>query len=59
MEKFIAMLPLTEEAFTTDSADVDTYLVNFVTGNETAEVKIQAHDKDNNEQLDTKDSRGH
>ena len=30
------MLPLTEEAFTTDSADVDTYPVNFVTRNETA-----------------------
>ena len=58
LENYIAMAPLTGEKFTTDSADVYTYLVNFISGNETTDANIQAHDKDNKGLLDTKYLRG-
>jgi hypothetical protein len=35
-----------------DAADVHTYIVNFVAGNETAEAKLQAYEGQNNERLD-------
>jgi hypothetical protein len=35
--------PLEGEAFAIDSADVHTYVVNFVAGNKTAEAKIQSY----------------
>ena len=48
------MASLIREAFTTDLDDVHTYLINFISGNETAEAKIQAYDKDNTLRLDKK-----
>jgi hypothetical protein len=50
LDDYIAMAPLVGEAFAIDAADVHTFIVNFISGNDTAEAKIQAHE-------DTKDGR--
>jgi hypothetical protein len=52
IDNYVSMTPLHGEAFTIDAADVHTYLVNFVAGNETAEAKIQAYEAHNNGRLD-------
>jgi hypothetical protein len=46
------MAALDCEAFSIDSADVHTFIVNFIIGNDTAETKIQAYKGQNNGQLD-------
>jgi hypothetical protein len=46
------MAPLNGEAFAIDAADVHTFIVNFISGNETAEAKIQAYETNNNGRLD-------
>ena len=43
LDDYIAMAPLTGEAFNIDAGEVFTLLVNFIAGNETAEAKIQSH----------------
>jgi hypothetical protein len=40
LDDYVNMAPLNGEAFAIDVADVHTYLVNFVAGNETAEAKM-------------------
>jgi hypothetical protein len=52
LDDYVSMAPLHGEACAIDAADVHTYLVNFVAGNETAEAKIQAYQAQNNERLD-------
>ena len=52
LDDYIAMAPLTGEAFAVDSAEVHTYLVNFIAGNTTAESKIQTHANEFNGRLD-------
>ena len=39
-------------AFEVDSAEVHTYLVNFISGNQTAESKIQNYTRNSNGRLD-------
>jgi hypothetical protein len=39
IDDYVNMAPLEGEAYAIDSADVHTYIVNFVAGNETAEAK--------------------
>jgi hypothetical protein len=51
LDDYVNMAPLNGEAFTIDAADVHTYLVNFVAGNETAEAKMQAYEGQNNGRL--------
>jgi hypothetical protein len=53
LDDYVNMGPLNGEAFAIDAADVHTYLVNFVAGNETAEAKMQAYDGQNNGRLDS------
>jgi hypothetical protein len=48
LNDYVSMAPLNGEAFTINAADVHTYLVNFVAGNETAEAKMQAYEGQNN-----------
>jgi hypothetical protein len=52
LDDYVSMAPLNGEAFTIDTADVHTYLANFVAGNETAEAKMQAYEGQNNGRLD-------
>ena len=40
--KYINTEPLTSESYVNDSAQVHTFIINFVSGNETAEAKIQS-----------------
>ena len=42
------MASLNGEAFEFDSAEVHTYIVKFMSGNKTAESKIQSHTQTNN-----------
>ena len=42
LDDYINMASLTGEAYVIDSAQVHTFIVNFVSGNETAEAKIQS-----------------
>ena len=46
------MAPLSGATFTVDSAEVHTYIVNFIAGNNMAESKIQAHTDDNDGRRD-------
>jgi hypothetical protein len=52
LDDYVAMAALDGEAFTIDAADVHTFIVNFISGNETAEAKIQAYEAQNNGRLD-------
>ena len=42
MDDYANRAPLTGEAFNADASEVHTYIVNFISGNETAESKILA-----------------
>jgi hypothetical protein len=46
------MATLDGEAFSIESADVHIFIVNFISGNETAEAKIQVYEGQNNGRLD-------
>ena len=48
LDEYINMAHLDEEAFTTDTAEVHTLLVSFISRNALAESKIQAHKDENN-----------
>ena len=52
LDDYVYMAALDGEAFTIDAADVHTFIVNFISGNETAEAKIQAYEGQNNGRLD-------
>ena len=42
LDDYVAMAPLTGNSYAMDTSQVHTFLVNFVSGNDTAEAKIQA-----------------
>ena len=46
------MAPLTGETYVIDSAQVHTFIVNFVSGNETAKAKIQYYAAQNDGRVD-------
>ena len=52
LDEYVSMAPLNGEAFTIDAAEVHTLLVSFISGNATAESKIQGHTSENNGRLD-------
>ena len=53
MEDYIAMAPVNEgEAFGIDAAEVHTLIVKFITGNDTAEMKIKAHESKRDGRID-------
>lgn len=52
MDDYVAMADLNGAAFEVDSAEVHTYLVKFISGNNTAESKIQSNDHHSNGRLD-------
>jgi hypothetical protein len=52
LDAYVTMAPLNSEAFTIDATDVHTFMVNLVSGNETAEAKIQTYAPNNNGRLD-------
>lgn len=59
IENYILQAPLYGEAFTTDAAEVHTYLVNFMSGNATAEVKMLPYAQYSNGRLDYKSLKDH
>jgi len=59
LDDYIAMAPLTGEAYAVDAAEVHTYLVNFIAGNTTAESKIQMHANAFDGRLDYKALKEH
>lgn len=52
LDEYVNMAPLEGEAFTIDSAQVHTFIVNFISGNQQAETKIQASMPKANGRLD-------
>ena len=52
LNDYVAMAPLVGEAFSIDAATVHTLLMNFITGNQVAESKVQIHQAQNNGRLD-------
>ena len=52
LDDYVAMASLNGAAFEVDSAEVHTYIVKFISGNDTAESKIQSHTITNNGRKD-------
>jgi hypothetical protein len=52
LDDYVSMAALDGKAFSIDSADVHTFIVSFIAGNDTAETKIQAYEGQNNGRLD-------
>lgn len=52
LDDYVSRAPHAGQAFATDAAEVHTYIVNFIAGNQTAESKIQAHAQQANGRLD-------
>ena len=52
MDEYAAMAILTGATFEVDSAEVYTYLVKFISGNNTAESKIESNERHSNGRLD-------
>ena len=48
LDDYVAMARLNGSAFEVDSAEVHTYIVNFISGKDTVESKIQSHTLTNN-----------
>ena len=48
LDDYVAMARLNDQAFEVDSAEVHTYIVKFISGNDTTESKIQSHTLTNN-----------
>ena len=59
LDDYVAMAPLTGEAFSIDAATVHTLLMNFITGNQVAESKVQINQSRNNGRLDFMALRDH
>ena len=59
MDDYANRAPLTGEAFNADASEVHTYIVNFISGNETAESKILAIAGQSNGRLDFKALQDH
>ena len=47
LDDYVAMAPLDGESYAIDTVQVHTFLVNFVSGNDTAEAKIQGLQRPN------------
>ena len=54
LDDYVAMAPLNGEAFVSDTKEVHTYLVKFITGNTQAESKMQPHLNATNGRVDFK-----
>ena len=54
LDDYVNMAPLEGEAFTIDAAQVHTFIMNFISGNQTAEAKIQAYLDMHNGRMDFK-----
>ena len=52
IDNYVSMAPLSGTKLAVDSAEVHTYIVNFIAGNNMAESKIQAHTDDNDGRRD-------
>ena len=52
LDNYINQAPLYGDAYTTDAAEVHTYLTNFMSNNQTAEVKMLPHATKNDGRLD-------
>ena len=52
IENYVSMAALSGATFAVDSAELHTYIVNFISGNNTTESKIQAHTDDNDGRRD-------
>ena len=52
LDNYINQAPLHGDAYTIDAAEVHTYLINFMSNNPTAEVKMLPHAAENNGRLD-------
>ena len=52
LENCIKHAPLYGDAYTADTAEVHTYLINFISNNQTAEVKMFPHAHMNDGRLD-------
>ena len=53
IEDYVAMAPINQgEAFNIDTAEVHTLIVKFITGNDTAEMKIKAHEAKRDGRID-------
>ena len=52
LENYINQAPLHGDAYVTDAAEVHTYLINFMSNNPTAEVKMLPHADENDGRLD-------
>jgi len=59
IENYILQAPVWGEAFNVDAAEVHTYLVNFMSGNNVAEVKMLSNAHRTNGRLDFKALREH
>lgn len=59
MDNYVTRAPLTGDAFKVDAAEVHTYLVNFMAGNNTAEVKMLPYMDSHNGRLDFKALKDH
>ena len=52
LEGYVSMAAINGEAFTIDVADVQTFIVNFISANGIAEGEIQDYKAHNNRRLD-------
>ena len=52
MDEYVDKVPLVEHAFTTDAAEVHTYIVRFTSGSTVAEKNMVAHAAESNGSLD-------
>lgn len=59
LDDYVAMAPLNGEAFTIDAATVHTLIVSFISGNDTAENKIQGDVAQMNGRIDVQHLRDH
>ena len=59
IDQYVNRAPLQGEAFKTDAAEVNTYIVSFIAGNSTAEAKILGNERMNNGRLDYMSLKNH
>ena len=52
IDEYVNKVPLVGQAFTTDAAEVPTYISRFTLGNTSAEANMVAHAAENNGRLD-------
>ena len=52
IDEYVEKAPLVGQAFTTDAADLHTYIVRFTSVNTVSEVKMVAHAAESNDLID-------